>query len=260
MAKNMQKKYQKTTLGEFEYAFRPGNPLIVFLNCFGDFDTEQNFSKVIKKLPTNYGVFAPDYLNSGFSGKSLKSYTIHDEAIKLVKIINDLNAKDVIVVAHSIGGVYAIHMLDKIKNLRAFVAIEPTTREIILNPPKEQVYLAHKHDNPEQFIHDKIDELFTKSEAEDFWNTTIKNGERFDDEAAQNLTKAMEKDDFWHSEQRVSNEFPVIIITEAYRQKEYQRSEYFNQNAETKIVPMGSFHYIQWEFPTEIANITRGAS
>lgn len=47
----MQKKFQNTPLGKFEYAFRPGNPLIGFLNCFGDFDTEQNFSKVIKKLP-----------------------------------------------------------------------------------------------------------------------------------------------------------------------------------------------------------------
>ena len=171
-----------------------------------------------------------------------------------MKLLN-FNAKDIIVVAHSIGGVYAIHMLDKIQNLRAFVAIEPTTREIILNPPKEPAYLAHKHDNPEQFIHDKMNELFTKSEAEDFWNTTIKNGERFDDEAAQNLTSAMEKDDFWHSEQKINNNFPVIIVTENYRQKEYRRSEYFNQNAKTKIIPMGSFHYIQWECPTEIANI-----
>ena len=36
-------------------------------------------------------------------------------------------------------GVY--FMKDKINNLKAFVGIEPTTREIMLNPPKEPVYI-----------------------------------------------------------------------------------------------------------------------
>ena len=31
--------------------------------------------------------------------------------------------------------------------------------------------------------------------------------------------------------------------------------EYFNQNSESKIIPMGTFHYIQWEYPHEIADI-----
>ena len=30
-----------------------------------------------------------------------------------------------------------MQMKDKINNLKAFVGIEPTTREIILNPPKD---------------------------------------------------------------------------------------------------------------------------
>lgn len=44
-----------------------------------------------------------------------------------------------------------------------------------------------------------------------------------------------------------------IIFTEAYRKDEYKRSEYFNQNSQSRIVPIGSFHYIQWEKPKEIA-------
>lgn len=49
--------------------------------------------------------------------------------------------KKVIILAHSIGGVYAMQMKDKINNLKAFVGIEPTTREIMLNPPKEPAYI-----------------------------------------------------------------------------------------------------------------------
>ena len=35
----------------------------------------------------------------------------------------------------------AMQMKDKINNLKAFVGIEPTTREIMLNPPKEPAYI-----------------------------------------------------------------------------------------------------------------------
>lgn len=34
-----------------------------------------------------------------------------------------------------------MQMKDKINNLKAFVGIEPTTREIMLNPPKEPAYI-----------------------------------------------------------------------------------------------------------------------
>lgn len=140
----MEKQMQATNLGEIEYSIRVGNPLIVFLNGFGSFDTEQAFAKIIAHLPKSYGVLAPDYLNSGFSGKSVKQYTIQDEAQKIAEIVNEQEAKQVIVVAHSIGGVYAFHLQNTIKNLKAIIAIEPTTREIILNPPKEEEYLAHE--------------------------------------------------------------------------------------------------------------------
>lgn len=251
----MDKKYYTTELGQIEYAFRKGNPLVVFLNSFGSFDTSQSFSKVIDMLPAEDGIFAPDYLNTGFSGKSTVSYTITAEADELAKIINGFNAEQVIIVAHSIGGVYAFQMQAKVKNLRALILIEPTTREIILNPPKEQGYLDQEKQehNAEQFIHDKIFSLFTEKEATTFWQTTAENADQFDDYANQNAINAMQSDDFWNSNNKVGNEIPSIIFTEAYRKDEYKRSEYFNQNSQSRIVPIGSFHYIQWEKPKEIA-------
>ena len=150
----MQIQKENTELGQIEYAFRTGEPLIVLLNCFGSFDTIQNFSQVLKYLPKDLEIFAPDFLNTGYSGKSIKSYSITDEA----KIINKLNAKNVIILAHSIGGVYAFQVRDKVKNLKAFVGIEPTDREIILNPPQEKAYLERNKNETisEKFIHQKI--------------------------------------------------------------------------------------------------------
>lgn len=137
----MQRKDIETEIGKINFAYRKGNPVVVFLNGFGSFDTAQSFLKIIESLPNEYGYFAPDYLNSGFSSKSLKDYTVADEAAELARIINNFKAEKVIILAHSIDGVYAMQMKDKINNLKAFVGIEPTTREIMLNSPKEPAYI-----------------------------------------------------------------------------------------------------------------------
>ena len=65
----------------------------------------------------------------------------------------------------------------------------------------------------------------------------------------------MKKYVFWFNQDKWNDSIPTIIITEKYRMSEYERSEYFNQNSESKIIPMGTFHYIQWEYPHEIADI-----
>lgn len=43
----MQLQYKTTRLGKFAYHFRKGNPLVVFMSGFGDFDTAQNFLKLL---------------------------------------------------------------------------------------------------------------------------------------------------------------------------------------------------------------------
>lgn len=256
----MDKKYYATKLGQIAYAGKEGKPLIVFLNVFGTMDTEQNFAKVIARLPKESGIFAPDYLNTGFSGKSSAPYSLTTEADELAAIINGFNAAKVIIVAHSVGGVYAFQMQAKIKNLHALIFIEPTTREIILDPPKEKSYLDHDKEtaDTDQFIHDKIFALFSDRKANDFWQTTLANEARFDEKSEQELASAIEDDGFWQSSKKLDGKVPVTIFTEAYRQKEYERSEYNNQNA--KIIPLGTFHYIQWEYPEEIAQEIISAS
>ncbi|MDB6240247.1 hypothetical protein [Lactobacillus amylovorus] len=100
-----------------------------------------------------------------------------------------MNAKNVIILAHSIGGVYAFQVRDKVKNLKAFVGIEPTDREIILNPPQEKAYLERNKNETisEKFIHQKIFDLFPETEAKTFWQTIEKNEAHFNDQDDQHL-------------------------------------------------------------------------
>lgn len=91
----------------------------------------------------------------------------------------------------------------------------------------------------------------TKDEVQ----TTEKNEAHFNDQDDQHIMNAMKKDVFWFNQDKWNDSIPTIIITEKYRMSEYERSEYFNQNSESKIIPMGTFHYIQWEYPHEIADI-----
>lgn len=253
----MNRKDIETELGKINFAYRKGEPLLVCLNGFGSFDTAQSFFKVIDFLPRNYGIFAPDYLNSGFSGKSLKSYTIADEANELARIINSFKAKKVIILAHSIGGVYAMQMKDKINNLKTFVGIEPTTREIILNPPKEAAYIEKSKniDKLEEQIRADLSEILTPEENKNFWDTTEQNAQKFDEKDNQNAQAALENDSYWKDNTMLDNNISSVLITESYRQKEYERSEYVSNNS--KVVSLGESHYIHFEYPREIANIVK---
>lgn len=255
----MQREKIEIKFGKISFAYRKGNPLIVFLNGFGDFDTEQSFSKIIESLPKDYGIFAPDYLNSGFSDAVLSDYTISDEESEIAKIINKIQSEKVIILAHSIGGVYAMQMKDKLNNLAAFIGIEPTTREIILNPPKDPIY-AEKSKNAESIeeqIKFKLSEIFTPEENKKFWNTTEQNAQRFDEKANNNSQAALENDSYWKSKTKIANDIPTILITEEYRKKEYERSEYFSNNSNSKVISLGDFHYIHFEYPKEIADIIK---
>ena len=255
----MQRREIETELGKINYAYRKGDPLVVFLNGFGSFDTGQSFSKVIESLPNEYGYFAPDYLNSGFSGKSLKDYTVADEATELAKIINDFKAEKIIILVHSIGGVYAMQMKDKINNLKAFVGIEPTTREIMLNPPKEPAYIE-KNKNMAK-LQEKIEadlrEIFAPEENKKFWTTTEQNAKKFDEKDNLNAQAAYENDSFWKDTTRISDKTPSVLITEKYRENEYKRSEYVSNNSKSEVVTLGDSHYIHFEYPKKIAEIVK---
>lgn len=250
----MSRNFYENSLGEIAYYHKLGQPLIVFLEGFGDFDTLQNFSKIIKELSPQLGILAIDYLNSGFSSRSFKSYTLSEEANEIATLINSFKAKNVILVSHSLGGVYAFQMQQKVKHLTAFIGIEPTTREIILNTPQTEAY-RNRPRNTNEFLAEKIQNLFSTKEANEFLKTTNKLDKRFSEKDNQNAFEAIKNDSFWLNKDVLQDDIVSIIFTEAYRKAEYQRSEYFNHNPRTKIITLGTFHYLQWECPQQINQI-----
>lgn len=257
----MHTEYKETSLGTFKITKREGNPLIVFLNSFGDFDTYQSFQLVIQDLPQEYGIFAPDYVNTGFSSPSkVHSYTIEEEAGELATLINAQLSSQVIVVAHSIGGVYALHMLKNINNVKGLIAIEPTTREIVLNPPNTGTYKAmqelDKSATPEEkqnFIKNKVAELFPSELADEFWATTQSNASQFTAEEQKSAQATFEQEP-WSTKVTIDQAIPTIIFTERYRVEEYERSEFLTSNTKSEVIACGSFHYIQWEYPKMISD------
>ncbi len=54
---------------------------------------------------------------------------------------------------------------------------------------------------------------------------------------------------------RMDDDIPSIIITEEYREEEYKRSEYHTSNPKSKIISLGDYHYIHFEYPEKITDI-----
>lgn len=254
----MRNSFLNTDLGKIKIAIKQGTPLVVFLKGAGSFDTEKVFEPIIEKLPDNYGIYAPDYLNTGFSSSANKEYSISQEANILSKNINEINAKQVIIVAHSMGGIYALQMLDKVKHVIGFLGIEPTTREIIANPPKTQEYEQKSQITPQELTNlliNKTTTLFGAKDSEYFWATTEKNQNKFSSQDNERLEKSFENS--WNTDLIVKDDIPSIIVTEKFRREEYLRSEFNSKNDDSKIIVMGDTHYIQWEYPDEIANLIK---
>ncbi|BDR57303.1 hypothetical protein KIMC2_18650 [Xylocopilactobacillus apis] len=53
----------------------------------------------------------------------------------------------------------------------------------------------------------------------------------------------------WEQQKTIDEKNPTIIVTEAYRLAEYERSEFISPNKKSKVISLGTFHYLQWEEP-----------
>ncbi|WP_080488309.1 hypothetical protein [Oenococcus oeni] len=172
---------------------------------------------------------------------------------KLEKIISTKTTGSIIIVTHSIGGVYALELFHRLMRITAFVGIEPTTREIINNPPKTRAYIdaAKKHDAMGQdgfiqYIHKKLFLYFPSQQANLIWQTA-ENSEKSASKFAIQYKNFSDSFD-WHSHTRLSK-IPSVIFTEKYRKEEYLRSEFMTDNQYSKVISLGDFHYIHWEEP-----------
>lgn len=255
-------KYIKTILGTLKISIRSGKTLLVFLNGYGLYDAAQVFTPIIQKVSSEVGVMAVDYLDSGLSSNSTRSFVFTEEADLITKIIQEQNAKRVIVVAHSIGGLYALYLAQKLNNVAGFVGIEPTTKEILLSPPNEAAYIAEQeeHKNATEadinsMMHEKIYTSFPKNLADQIWTTAAdseRKGKTNNQDHGLDLalsSSILEKREY--SNLKLAKTIPSFVFVRPYRVAEYKRSEYCTEN--TTVIPLGESHYIHFEFPAEIS-------
>ncbi|MFD1465059.1 alpha/beta fold hydrolase [Lapidilactobacillus mulanensis] len=255
----LEEKIIKTGLGTFKISLRAPkeNPLVVFLSGAGQFDTYETFENVIDLLPESFGILAVDYLNTGHSGKAVMDYSMRQEAAAIAKMVNDQDTEKVILVAHSIGGVYALLMTDQIENLTRFVGIEPTTREIVLDPPSTPGYEAEDSDQTQQqmedWLHDHVRKEFVPQQAAKIWQTFEASIARLDETDGARLQQVMNGAPWDDKKLKLPETLASTIITESYRVEEMNRSEFMTTNSHSKIIMAGTYHYIHWENPEVIA-------
>lgn len=250
----MENKTIDTNLGKIKFSFKLGDPFILFLNGTGNFDTEQTFRPVIEKLDDDFGILAIDYLNCGLSGMAKRNYTVEDQVNIFINIIEKLNPKHLIIVAHSIGGIFALRLAQKLDSVIGFLGIEPTTKEILVNSPKSKKYLkkmteySNKSDEEIEFmIHGWINKYFKYDWAHQIWKTFLDNAKRNPKYPLIHLDQEIKNNDLY----KLDSSIKSVIITEAFRSDEYHRSEYATNNF--KVCKMGDFHYLHWEYPSLIA-------
>ncbi|GBG93579.1 alpha/beta hydrolase [Ligilactobacillus salitolerans] len=247
----------ETELGTFRVAFRPGKTLVVFLNGASSFETEQTFRPVIDRLPPQTGILVVDYINHGLSSLEKRAFNLEEEAGVILKIIQQQGAQRILLVAHSLGGVYALHIAQKLNNLIGFVGIEPMTREIILDPPHSGGYQAEIEAAAKMTEKDvlrlfkrRVERYFPPSLAQQIWETSLADERRSDPAIEQRQSADYSAALKRFPNLKLSHDLPVTIFARDFREAEYRRSEYFTEKWNFK--PYGSFHYVHWEYPGEI--------
>lgn len=228
-------------------------PLFVFLSGMGDFNTQENYCKVLDLLPEGVQSLTLDYLNCGKSGDVTQKYTFAEEIQAMSTIINQQQAPHVFLVAHSLGGIYAAELSPFIQNLRGFIGIEPTTREIILNPPQTAAYqaaLASVSEVPkeerEKRFYQKAQENLGPTQASQLFATAKESEDR--PQVSHDFFNEMIMS---YDLEKPAILFPetvtTILISQAYRKEEMARSEYLTTAPGSKVLTGGSDHYLHWE-------------
>ncbi len=248
-----------TSLGTYKISIRKGKKMVVFLNGASSFDTEQTFDPIIVDLPKQVGIFALDYINSGLSSQETHPFILEEETKIISGLIRARHAEKIIIVAHSIGGLYALHIAPNLNNLAGFVGIEPTTREVTLNTPTEPAYkdaeeaaakLTEEELNAQ--VKKRVYKYFSKTLADKIWQTHLLDETREVDSITKLLNQNFDDTFKKYPDRKLAKNLPVILFTQSFRVNEYKRSEYFTDDA--RIKPLGTFHYIHWEFPNEVGN------
>lgn len=258
---------EPTNIGGIATAIRPaasGQPTVVFLSGVGQFSTGETFAPIIAQLPDTVGICAIDYIACGHSQLAIRDYTAADQTAAIAQIIMEAHAGSIILVAHSIGGIYALLLTELIPNIRGIVGIEPTTQEIMFNPPTTAEYQqAAKMEEAwtaaqmEAYLKQHSAAEFSPEQDRRIWATCARSMSQLTTLENQRISKCIQSMPWDDSTLHMPTNFPCVLITESYRAAEMRRSEYMNAHPLSAVVTAGSYHYVHWERPDVVADTIR---
>lgn len=245
-----------TKIGQIYTEFRKGKNCIVFLSGVGDFSTSDNFQQVLKKMPEDWGYLTVDYPCSGKSPVQDQSeFGVGDYIEAVRSLLQQFQIEDFIMCAHSISGVIVLNLANKAGNpYKGAVLLELTTSAILFGGLAENLYpefvaleqeISEKYGSTFNYLKEMSQSYFNEHDYQLLWQHASDSACR--NEVArlsgiQELPQISPRD----FESQISEKQPVVIFAQAFRQDEYNRSEYKNHHPLSQVMLGGSTHYLQW--------------
>ena len=226
-----------TKIGCLSVTYKKRNRVLVCLNGAGLIPTYENFLPILEKLPSSMGYLTIDFPNTGRSSIHNQTGLDFDNLVDTVyEILKGLEISDYILCVHSLGGVLALKLMSKPIKCQALIALEPTTKNIMFAdfsknpyPEMEEQMRMIEECGPENYFKGLTQvpgfQISGNITAEDFDSLSL------------------------------ADNIPVFVFCQAYREKEYRDSEYWNSN--TKLILGGNHHYLQWSESEKIAALIR---
>ena len=251
-----------TKIGCLSVTYKKGNKILVCLNGAGLIPSYENFLPILEKLPSSIGYLTIDFPNTGRSPiHSQTGFNLDNLVEAVFEILKGLEISDYILCVHSLSGVLALKLLSKPIKCQALIAIEPTTKNIMFAdfsknpyPEMEEQMRMIEECGPENYFKGLTQATFEPETDRLIWELMEEKGLELEKQAPGfQISVNITAEDF--DSLSLADNIPVFVFCQAYREKEYRDSEYWNSN--TKLILGGNHHYLQWSESEKIAALIR---
>ena len=251
-----------TKIGCLSVTYEKRNKVLVCLNGAGLIPSYENFLPILEKLPSSIGYLTIDFPNTGRSPIHSQSGIHLDNLVEAVyEILKGLEISNYILCVHSLSGVLALKLMSKPIKCQALIAIEPTTKNIMFAdfsknpyPEMEEQMRMIEECGPENYFKGLTQATFEPETDRLIWELMEEKGLELEKQVPGfQISVNITAEDF--DSLSLADNIPVFVFCQAYREKEYRNSEYWNSN--TKLILGGNHHYLQWSESEKIATIIR---
>ena len=234
-----------TKIGCLSVTYKKRNKVLVCLNGAGLIPSYENFLPILEKLPSSIGYLTIDFPNTGRSPIHSQSGIHLDNLVEAVyEILKGLEISNYILCVHSLSGVLALKLMSKPIKCQALIAIEPTTKNIMFA----------EEFGPENYFKGLTQATFEPETDRLIWELMEEKGLELEKQVPGfQISVNITAEDF--DSLSLADNIPVFVFCQAYREKEYRNSEYWNSN--TKLILGGNHHYLHWSESEKIAALIR---